>query len=558
MEQDPSIIAELAPPAAEGLSEKKSHVWLLLTLATVFLLALPSLRYPIGRDQATHCVIATGLLKGKQMYRDLWDNRPPGIYYLYMPLVSIFGRVMWMIGVVDVLYLVVIGFFIFRFTKRYLGAPAGLMAAVLYTLWHEHGDYESAAQPETFIVLLVFIADYLLMRKDRGTVLRHAAAGVLFGAVFWIKYNAGLFLVPGFFLPYLDTTRLDAKPWRLSLTLPWKTWFKRVAVLSAGFMATVVLPLGYFWLNGVWRAFVQVQLVVLPRYAAMILERKPEYGVWALSTISINLRPWVEASVAIALAVAWWRRELGRLAPIFLLALTGFLVTTSQLRFNSYYFETCLPFVAMICAYVPVALWAEFRVFSTKLRRRKMTLARVLLWVAFANIVYFPLPRLALTWIQQAQGFFAWVHNPEQSYEHYWWPEKVEHLRSQLRVIRYIKTYAGANDQIFVWGTAPLIYYLADKEPPNRFVTNLALISAWGPESWRQELVRDLEHSPPRFIIVARHDAIYGITYTPLDSAQYLREYPGLARILQDDYQEVRPGRNFLIYRLRPAGRASS
>ena len=70
-----------------------SWKWLAGTLVLVFLRALPNLRYLIGRDQATYCVIGQGLLHGKLLYRDLWDNKPPGIFHIYALIVKIFGPV---------------------------------------------------------------------------------------------------------------------------------------------------------------------------------------------------------------------------------------------------------------------------------------------------------------------------------------------------------------------------------------------------------------------------------------------------------------------------------
>ena len=53
------------------------RAWLLAALGVVLIWAIPSLRYPIGRDQATYCVVGDGLLRGQLLYRDLWDNKPP-------------------------------------------------------------------------------------------------------------------------------------------------------------------------------------------------------------------------------------------------------------------------------------------------------------------------------------------------------------------------------------------------------------------------------------------------------------------------------------------------
>jgi hypothetical protein len=84
-------------------ASNRSRAWFLGGLVVVFLRALPNLRFPIGRDQATYCVIGQGLLHGQLLYRDLWDNKPPGIFYIYALIVKIFGPVMWCVGVVDIL-----------------------------------------------------------------------------------------------------------------------------------------------------------------------------------------------------------------------------------------------------------------------------------------------------------------------------------------------------------------------------------------------------------------------------------------------------------------------
>jgi hypothetical protein len=53
--------------------------WLFVALLFVFVRALPSISYPIGRDHATYFVIGEDLLRGHRPYGDLWDNKPPGI-----------------------------------------------------------------------------------------------------------------------------------------------------------------------------------------------------------------------------------------------------------------------------------------------------------------------------------------------------------------------------------------------------------------------------------------------------------------------------------------------
>jgi len=98
--------------------------WLLVPVLFVFLRVLPNITYPIGRDQASFLVIGESLLRGQRLYRDLWDIKPPGIFFLYAVLAKLFGHVMWSVGLVDIVWLLLISCCIFWFVERYLGTVA--------------------------------------------------------------------------------------------------------------------------------------------------------------------------------------------------------------------------------------------------------------------------------------------------------------------------------------------------------------------------------------------------------------------------------------------------
>ena len=97
-------------------------VWLAATLGAVLARSLPNLRFPIGRDQATCCVIAQQMTEGLSLYRELWDNRPPGIFLLYAPFVKLFGPVMWVAALADIFVVLALSCLLFRFAYRHVGA----------------------------------------------------------------------------------------------------------------------------------------------------------------------------------------------------------------------------------------------------------------------------------------------------------------------------------------------------------------------------------------------------------------------------------------------------
>ena len=531
-----------------SVSSRNSRTWLITALAVVFILSLPNLQYPIGRDQATYCVIAESLVKGKHLYLDLWDNKPPGIFYLYVPIVQLLGRVTWLVGTVDLVCVLAAALATFYFCARYVGPQTGAVAAVLYAYWHNRKGYINAAQPEVFMGLLVFAAFFLLARRGSRPKWTSFTAGLAMGAAFWIKYNALAFLPLIVFLPYLDTSRLKLPSPGLRLTLPWRVWLSRAAALLAGLAATITGVLGWFHFSGAWPAMKEVQFQVLPRYGAMIVERTPHYFLWALGQINFNLGNWPEAGVALALLIAWRCRDLHRTAPIFAAAASGLLVSASQARFNAYSFETFFPFLAMLWAYVAVMVFDGFRAVSQDLTQRGWSAARVGVWLVFINCLYFPMPAPAMRQVERYQGLVKWWRNSEQSYERYWWSLGIEHLEGEFQVVHYLEKHSAPGDEVFVWGTAPLIYFLSAHECPSRFVSNLGLVSDWAPPAWRHELVETLKTRTPRFIIVERRDAIPAVSGTTLDSQEYLVRYPALARLLRQRYHCAKAFRNFTVY----------
>jgi len=527
---------------------RHARAWLLAALTFVAVRALPNISYPIARDQATYCVLGQGLLEGKHLYLDFWDNRSPGLAYIYAAIVKLCGAEMWCVGLVDILWLLVISYLVFRFTERYLGPGAAAVAVVANASWHVWAGYWQAAQAEPLLMVFVFTAFFLMAGEGRWPRLRHFLAGLVFGAAFWTKYNSLAFLPLVALVPYVNTSTLDAAPRRLSLLIPWRRWLANCLVFAVGFGVVVGLVLTYFWGVGSWAAFVEDQFVVLPRYAAMALERTPHYWLYAVNQTTALIGPWTEAATAVALILAWKFGNLKRLAPVVAAAALGYASLAVQVRFHAYAFETCNPFFAMIWGYLGLKAYQALRALARSFAARGWRVARVLVWVVFANLVVWPLPEQVLNVAAHYQALAAWWRQPETFYASYPWPIPISHLPDQMRVISYLRKHVRAGEGVFVWGSEPLIYFLTGTRQPTRFVLNLPLVSPWSPAAWREEVVRDLKKSPPRFLVVARDDAIPYIAYHPWDSEEFLKLYPELATFISDCYEPVEHLTNFEIY----------
>jgi hypothetical protein len=554
---NPEIISPTQPVPSEvaGTAPSEARTSLLgralLALAALFVVvrALPILSFPLGRDQGTYLTIGQGLLEGKQLYRDLWDNKPPGIFYLYAGIAKLLGRAMWSAAVVDILLLLLISYFLFRFTEPYLGRAGAAIAVMVHASWHGEMKYFWIAQPETFQVVCV-LAGYLLMkRRGRWWKATSFAAGFVLGYACWLKYNGVAFLPFLLFLPFLDTRGLDKEPPRVSLTIPWRNWVTRAAFLTAGLAAAIGIVLAWIVFKGAWPAMREIQFKVLPRYAAMAIQRNPHYLLSVFARTNYYLGVWTLWATLAGLLVAWMRRDLRRFAPVFLAASLAYIATVMQVRFHDYYFQTCYPFFAAIWAYLVVSIYEGACALARNFRQRGWGLASGLVWIAFANAIFWPLPDELNKLTMRYEELREWRADAESFYSDYPRQLPFELLRGQFDVIHYLEKNAKPSDGVFVWGSNCLIYYLSGHQAPTRFVSNLGIVSLWAQASWREELVRDLRNAQPRFIIVTRRDALPTITYVNLDSENYLKIFPKLDSFITENYKPVADLDAFVVYR---------
>jgi len=535
--------------AGEARTSLLSRALLALAVLFVVVRALPIQSFPMGRDQATYLVVGKGLLEGKQLYRDLWDIKPPGIFIVYAGIAKLFGRAMWSVAMVDILLLLLISYLLFRFTEPYLGRAGAALAVMVHASMHGEMAYFWITQPETFQVACV-LAGYLLMkRRGRWWEASSFVAGLLLGYACWLKYNGVAFLPFLLFLPFLDTSGLDREPPRVSLSIPWRSWLARAALLLAGLAAAIGIVLAWIVFKGAWPAMKEAQFELLPRYAAMAVKRRPHYLLSVFARTNYFLGEWNLWATLAGLLVAWMRRDLRRFAPVFLAALTAYAAVVMQVRFHDYYFQTCYPFFAAIWAYLVVSIYEGTCVLARNLRQRGWRLAAGLVWIVFAEGVFWPLPGEFNKLTMRYEELREWRADPETFYSNYPRQLPVEFLRGQFDVIHYLEKNGRPSDGVYLWSADCAIYYLSGHQPPTRFLSDSHMMSLWSPVSWREELMRDLRNAQPRFIVVARGDQLPFLTYVNLDSENYLKIFPKLECFITENYEPVADFDSFIVYR---------
>src|SRR4029079_3333512 len=106
---------------------------LLAIAAALLILRVPSLAQPMGPDQGLYAYVGDRILHGELAYRDAWDQKPPGIHYIYAGLRALSHRDL-VVPAADLVVAALIAALLWRLGTVIAGPLAGGLSAVFFLL----------------------------------------------------------------------------------------------------------------------------------------------------------------------------------------------------------------------------------------------------------------------------------------------------------------------------------------------------------------------------------------------------------------------------------------
>ncbi len=230
------------------------------TLAIVLLIAarLPSLLHPAGGDQSLYLYSGQRILAGDVPYRDVWDQKPPGIAFVYAALWRVWPHES-IVPAADAAAAAVTAWLLLLLGRRWFGVPVGAMAAAAFLLFGDPSIQRTAglavrAQCETFIALAVSAA-LVAVSMPRRRSWHLVAGGVALACAFWLKYNAAVYALP----VALAAMHPGAGG------VDWRRRLRHLIPVLAGGLAVSLAVLTYFGAHGaledLWRATIDYNLL---------------------------------------------------------------------------------------------------------------------------------------------------------------------------------------------------------------------------------------------------------------------------------------------------------
>jgi hypothetical protein len=528
-----------------------------LTVLTAVLL-LPSLFYPFARDQGVFAYTGSVILSGGWPYRDVWDLKPPGVYYTYAAMLGLTGSSMGGVRAVDMAAAVLTALLSYAVLSRLATASAAWLGGLLYAALYLRLGFWGMAQAESYANLWTAAALLAWLRagESEGSTRRHGgsldssptsgfggtrplllsvAAGAAAAMVLLLKVTV--------LLPLLVTLTAVSglRLWRDG----WRAESIRITALSIGLLAPVALTAVALWRSGAGAAYLEIQQGFVAGYLKISVDgHGPGAQGWDYF--------WRLYSVPAAVAVVglWVLRNSSRLVLGAWLAAAFASVSLQQKYFGYHWTPTLLPLAGLAGVGLASLL--------APVRRLARGSALAVLVLGAVLIAGWSIERAANGYAATARLLTGRLR-PEQYWARFGRPQRGDFsFLADVWAADCIRRQTRPGDPVYIWGFEPLTLFLAGRRAPTRFVFAVPLVSPWTPSRWRDELIRDLKARPPALFGVMRHDAIPHASGRRDDSAAQLNGFPALREFLRQGYRYETTIEDLTLYRRRPpTGRAA-
>ncbi|HKV86041.1 MAG TPA: hypothetical protein VJN88_15925 [Ktedonobacterales bacterium] len=440
------------------------RAWLLILVAGLLLaLNLMDVVVPMDRDEGAFLAIAQEILRGHVPYRDVFDQKSPGIYYLLAGMLALTHAAgpitqLYIARLLTVVANVLTAAGVLALGRAWGRPRVGLLAAALWLFVAPvYGGAQLFTEPFAVPFTVWALAVVALEQSRRSAF----SAGVLLAVGTLFKQTAVLAL-PGILLMLTAhelrlaaTADVSRALWRRSLGAA-RVCLPAAAMLLVGLLAPWALVGVAFALAGALRPLIdQVLLSNLLRYP-------PDPGAdrYPLMITSLIESPLLWLAPICVVGAVLYRRIFARKksAPTFgnlgaAVALTGAL-SLLPLVSHAYlhYWVSALPWAALLTAYGLSAALARWRhaARGDVRRRSARTVGSAFMLAAVAGTCAISLVLPLLTAVAL--------------------PHKRASLMRQVHASRQIAHYTSAHDRLLVLPAQPEYYFLTGRAPATPYV----------------------------------------------------------------------------------------
>jgi hypothetical protein len=474
--------------------EKGKSIWFIFfSIFAFLLLRLPSLIEPLWYgDEGIYQVVGMALNKGRILYSQIWDNKPPLLYFIYALAhsdqftVRLFSLIFGAVSIIAFYYLTKK---LFRTNK--ISAFTTTVYIILIATPIVEGNIANA---ENFMLLPILLAALLIFQSSEIRHTTHSrlssyyilntrniilsCAGFLLGLAFLLK-TVAIFDFTSFFF-FLSFITLPEKFSINKNRNIYKEFAIKFLFYFSGFLTPIIVTVVYFLVHGALADFIYAIFFGNIVYVGY---ENNFFIPQGLLFIKLIILFWT------LLLIFHKRKNLSR-EVIFIYL--WFLFSLFNLDFSG------RPWTHYLLVIVPSASLMFGLLIDRKAKSLKLHTSGLLLIMLFFAVFLFNINLYSIIkTISYYKNFALFTTNNESltTYQEFF----DINVPRNYEIAQFIKSKTSPNDTVFIWGNNPQIYALANKIPPGKYTVEYHI--SQNPKALA-ETIETLKITKPKYIIV--------------------------------------------------------
>jgi hypothetical protein len=459
----------------------------------------------MSTDSGTFAYCGQVIREGGLMYRDCWDNKPPGVYYLNAAAIWLAGAnpfAIWLFQAIWLTIALIAFFLIVAHIWQHKGLAALISFALLLVLLYPD-IFQGGNFTETYAVLPIVLSIYALWAYLRtGRRIWLMALGVLTAAGFLLKPTyISIGLVAVILLAYLGVRSRSIRSMLVDL-------------LILGLSAFVPLVLvGLYWITKqdfyeLWFAvfahnvtYIQSGLSLRSLYgtARMFLIQQPMAALTILVSSSFSVflfqhgrqvfsRKFAADGQSLAFSPGQMdsiQAQVWFISGIFLSIVFDVIFLASSGKNFGHYLQVVVPGMLVGILYLMDSLRHTFRQQLSRSSLQVLSISAIIFVALSAGL---EIAAKEMPAIQELKTFFSKPHLTVYQ------PTELE---------QYILDHSSPSDSVLIWAGHPSMNFVTHRRSPTRYIFLQHLFTPTpGAPNGFNEFLQELKADPPQLIVV--------------------------------------------------------
>lgn len=407
---------------------------------TVLKQANPGTELP-NRDYGFYAYIGLQIVRGDQPYLDVWESKPPAIFYLNALALRLGRGLRWGIWLVEFGFLFAAINASYYLLKKLWGIAPALFGIFIW-LWGMDFTLQGGNYTEEYPLLFHFLSLILLLylTQNPNQRLLNLSLGLLFSISFLFRPNNAI----------VEAVTILVFGASLLWKRDWQAFFAAVLWVTLGMVTPLAITSAYFAYHGLFQAMLEASILYNLDYSATDLSTSSPLKV---GFEFLNLAAWV-GLVGYLLLIAKIKDVLkSPYLPLFIVLLIGtpaaVYLSDPAKRNYGHYFMNWLPFIGVLSAFAFHTVQEKIKPAAARfpLSTSHFPLSTALSFLI--ALLFFTLSSRASTYIKAFDRLFT---------------SSERELRSPIAI--YVDNHTNPGEYVLFWATHPGENFMSRREAP--------------------------------------------------------------------------------------------